>query len=57
MSSNNTGLYDCVCNNCGNTWDPFETEHFNISFCYACLSGDVDTVDDEEDYNEEEEDE
>ena len=54
--NNTEGLYYCKCNNCGNEWDLFDTEEFNMSFCYTCFSGDVDTIDGDEEYNEEDDD-
>ena len=32
---------ECVCKDCGNKWNVFETEHFNFTCCAACASENI----------------
>ena len=29
---------ECICLNCGHTWNASEDEYFNFTFCYNCHS-------------------
>lgn len=32
---------ECICNNCGYTWNASETDHFNFTCCERCYSCDI----------------
>ena len=32
---------ECVCNECGYTWNACETDHFNFTCCEMCLSDNI----------------
>lgn len=32
---------ECICLECGHTWNASETDHFNFTFCEICTSDNI----------------
>lgn len=39
----------CKCSDCGDEWDPLNTEHFNVSFCESCMNDNVKDIECDDD--------